>query len=87
MLTTAIQKDYANVCFIQSKTENPILSFLVWNFFVLVFLKEKNLITYIAMFDCFWYYFYEKGFHGKKQRQARMWFYEKTFSYKAGVLF
>ena len=45
-------------CFLYPiKVENTILSFRIWNFLVLVFLKEENLImnliTYIAMLDCF----------------------------------
>ena len=32
MLTAAIQKEYTLVYFTQSKIENPILSFLIWNF-------------------------------------------------------
>ena len=32
MLMVAIQKEYTIVYFIQSKIENPSLSFLIWNF-------------------------------------------------------
>ena len=73
------------------KTEQPILSFLIRKFLISDFLKEKNSITSlttdIAMFHCFLILFAREGSYEKKQKRAKMWFYEKTFSYKAGVLF
>ena len=44
MLAAAIQKEYAIVYFTQSKIENPILSFLIWNFDIesIKFSKEKE---------------------------------------------
>ena len=44
MLTAAIQKEYTVVYFSQSKIENPILSFLKWNFAIesISFTKEKE---------------------------------------------
>ena len=73
------------------KTENPILSFLIRNFLISDFRKEKNsvtsLMTDIAMFHCFLILFARESSYEKKQKQAKMWFYGKTFSYKAGVLF
>ena len=58
------------------KIENPILSFFIWNFFISVFLKEKNLIisliTYIAVFDCLLILFARERFPWKKQSQAKI---------------
>ena len=57
----AIQKVHTDVYFIQSKIDNPILSFLIWNT-AIGFSKEieKNsipgLMTKIAMFDCFFFH-------------------------------
>ena len=45
MLTAEIQKIYTTVYFIKSKIENPILSFLIWNFATesISFSKRKQL--------------------------------------------
>ena len=44
MLKAAIQKEYTIVYFTQSKIENPILSFPIWNFAIesISFSKEKE---------------------------------------------
>ena len=42
---------------------------------------------FLAMLDCFLISFARERSHGKKQRQTKMQFYKKTFSYKSGVLF
>ena len=89
----AIQKVHTDVYFIQSKIDNPILSFLIWNT-AIGFSKEieKNsipgLMTKIAMFDCFFFILFarEKS-HRKKQRQAKTWYYGKAICYKTGALF
>ena len=69
MLTAAIQKQHTTVYFLESKIQNPILSFLMWNS---VFLKGKNsitgLITDFTMFDCFLILFARKKSHRKKAK-------------------
>ena len=61
------------------------------DFSCISFFKEKNsitsLMTDIAMLDYFLILFARERSHRKKQRQAKMRFYRKNFSYKAGVLF
>ena len=44
MLTAAIQKEHTIVSFIQSKIQNPILSFPIWNFAIesISFSKENK---------------------------------------------
>ena len=73
------------------KFENPILSFLIRNFLISDFLEEKNsktsLMTDIGVFHCFLILFARERSYEKKQKQAKMWFSGKNFSYKAGVLF
>ena len=57
------------------KTENPILSFLIWNFLILIFPKKNNLImnlmTYIAMFDWFLILFARERFPWKKAKAGK----------------
>ena len=68
-----------------------MLSFLIRNFAISNFLKEKNSITSsmtdIAMFHCFLILLARERCCEKKRTQAKMWFYGKKISYEAGALF
>ena len=58
---------------------------LIWNFFISVFLKEKNLImnlmTYIAMLDCFLILFAQERFPWKKAKAGKTVVLLKNFFY------
>ena len=68
--------------FTQSKIENLILSFLIWNFAIeyISFSKEKDSEVFFLLFA-------RGKSHRKKQRQAKKWYNGKAFYYKAGLLF
>ena len=79
MLTAAIQKEYTIVCFIQSKSN---FKFPYMEFPYISFSKGKEfnneLMTGMAMLDCFLILFARERSLGK--RQAKICFYGKTFS-------
>ena len=86
MLTAAIQKQYAIVYFTQSKIENLILSFLIWNFAIeyISFSKEKEFnngfMTDIA--KSFFYYLQEGSLTGKRKGKQKSGTMEKLFIIK-----
>ena len=94
MLTAAIQIEYTVVYFNQSKTENPILSFLIWNFAIesISFSKEKEFNNafdgwHSNVWFFYYYYLHERSPKRKKQRQAKMCYNGKNFCYKPSLLF